>query len=50
MSVNWSIVFLDTDLAAVASRLCSVTGPAITRGQWQLYAPGMPYQDPCRGG
>jgi WD40 repeat protein len=49
VSVNWSIVFLSTDPAAVASRLCSVTGAAITRAQWQLYAPGIPYQEPCPG-
>jgi WD40 repeat protein len=49
VSANYSVVFLNTDPAAVASRLCSVTGAAITRAQWQLYAPGIPYQDPCRG-
>jgi WD40 repeat protein len=49
VSANYSVVFLDTDPAAVASRLCAVTGTAITRAQWQLYAPGIPYQDPCRG-
>jgi hypothetical protein len=49
VSANFSVVFFDTDPAAVASRLCSVTGAAITRAQWQLYAPGTPYQNPCRG-
>ena len=49
VSANYSVVFLDTDPAAVADRLCSVTGAAITPAQWQLYAPGIPYQDPCRG-
>jgi len=49
VSANYSVVFLDTDPAAVASRLCAVTGAAITHAQWQLYAPGIPYQDPCRG-
>jgi len=49
VSANYSVVFLDTNPAAVASRLCAVTGAAITHAQWQLYAPGIPYQDPCRG-
>ncbi len=47
MSANYSVVFLDTDPAAVASRLCAVTGVAITRWQWLLYALGIPYQNPC---
>ena len=49
VSANYSVVFLETDPAAVASRLCSVLGAAITRAQWQLYAPGIPYQHSCRG-
>jgi WD40 repeat protein len=49
VSANYSVVFLDTDPAAAARRLCSVTGAAITRAQWQLYAPGISYQEPCRG-
>jgi hypothetical protein len=49
VSANFSVVFLGTDPAAIASRLCSITGAAITRAQWQLYAPGIPYQNPCRG-
>jgi hypothetical protein len=48
VSANYSVVFLDTDPAAVAGRLCAVTGVAITRSQWLLYAPGIPYQSPCR--
>ena len=47
VSANYSVVFLDTDPAAVASRLCAVTGVAITRSQWLLYALGIPYQNPC---
>lgn len=48
VSVNASVVFLGTDPAAVARRLCSITGAAITHAQWQRYAHGIPYQDPCR--
>jgi WD40 repeat protein len=47
VSANYSVVFLDTNPAAVASQLCAVTGAAITRAQWQLYAPGVLYQNPC---
>jgi WD40 repeat protein len=47
VSANYSVIFLDTDPAAVASRFCKVTGAAITHAQWQLHAPGIPYQNPC---
>ena len=48
--VNNSIVFLDTDPAAIATQICSAAGPAITRAQWSQYAPNTAYQDPCRAG
>lgn len=50
VSVNSSIVFLDTDPAVIARRICAVAGPAITRTQWSQYAPNTAYQDPCPAG
>jgi WD40 repeat protein len=43
-----SLILYDTDPADLASELCTYTG-GITTAQWTQYAPGIPYQNPCRG-
>lgn len=42
-----SVILYDTDPAHLASELCTYTG-GITTAQWTQYAPGIPYQNPCR--
>ncbi|MFF7240152.1 hypothetical protein [Streptomyces collinus] len=43
-----SVMLYDTDPAKVADTLCSFTSTTpITTSQWQKYAPGMAFQDPC---
>jgi WD40 repeat protein len=42
-----SVYLYDTEPAKLADRLCSYTGGTITTTQWQQYAPGIPYQNPC---
>lgn len=42
-----SLYLYDADPTQLADRLCSYTGGTITIAQWQQYAPGLPYQNPC---
>ena len=44
-----SVILYDTDPAHLASELCTYTG-GITTAEWTRYAPGIPYQNPCRRG
>jgi WD40 repeat protein len=37
----------ETQVENVATRICDITWPTITRGEWDQYLPGMPYQPPC---
>ncbi|MGW2701485.1 caspase, EACC1-associated type [Streptomyces sp. NPDC001340] len=41
------VTFYSTGLAGLADRVCSYTGKSMSVGQWQRYAPGVPYRDPC---
>jgi WD40 repeat protein len=42
------IVYLwDTDLQQIASKICSITGDAITPQEWAQYLPGQPYKSLC---
>lgn len=43
-----SVILYDTDPAHLVSELCTYTGGTITAAQWTQYAPGIPYQNPCR--
>jgi hypothetical protein len=38
------------DPGDLAQRLCSSLGSTITPAQWQQYAPGVPYRNPCPAG
>ncbi|MER6124292.1 hypothetical protein ABT173_16870 [Streptomyces sp. NPDC001795] len=42
-----SVVLYDTNPHRLADTLCSYTGNSITAAQWQKYAPGVPFQNPC---
>lgn len=42
-----AVFVYDADPAALANRLCSVTGRPVTRAQWRRYVPGIPYENPC---
>jgi len=44
-----SVILYDTDPADLVSELCTYAGDTITAAQWTQYAPGIPYQNPCRG-
>lgn len=37
----------DTDVEHVATHLCDLAWPRISRGDWQRYLPGFDYQPPC---
>jgi WD40 repeat protein len=37
----------ETDVERVASRICEVAHPRMTRAEWDRYFPGMPFQPPC---
>ena len=37
----------NTNPASIARDLCQSVGDQITSGQWQRYAPGLPYRPPC---
>ncbi|WP_159440827.1 nSTAND1 domain-containing NTPase [Jatrophihabitans endophyticus] len=43
-----SVAVWDVDVAAYGARLCTRVGDPITRDEWALYAPGVPYDPPCR--
>ncbi|MEU2354361.1 WD40 repeat domain-containing protein [Streptomyces misionensis] len=46
-----SVTLYDTDPAEVADTLCSATlRTPITPSEWNKYAPGVPYRNPCSGG
>lgn len=47
VSAGDSVYVIDTSPAAIAGSLCSYTGASVTRAQWQEFAPGVPYQNPC---
>ncbi|MGH3800411.1 MAG: hypothetical protein ACRDTD_09820 [Pseudonocardiaceae bacterium] len=36
----------ETNIESVVARICSIT-PTITKGEWNHYLPGLPYQPPC---
>jgi len=38
----------ETNVDRVAAHVCGVAFPAITRGEWQQYLPGLAYRPPCR--
>ncbi|MER7581833.1 trypsin-like peptidase domain-containing protein [Kitasatospora sp. NPDC097691] len=42
-----TVALLDADPANLATRLCSYSTGAISPSQWQKYAPGVAYRDPC---
>jgi WD40 repeat protein len=37
----------DTNIENVATRICSITRPAITNSEWHQYLPDLPYRPPC---
>jgi WD40 repeat protein len=37
-----------TNIAKIATRICTITRPAITNNEWHQYLPDLPYQPPCR--
>jgi hypothetical protein len=37
----------ETDVEAVAARVCEVAYPRITAQEWDQYFPGLPYTPPC---
>lgn len=41
-------ITVDTDPNQVAARLCSYIGGTSTPAYWKRFAPGIPYQNPCR--
>ncbi|MEU1292023.1 helix-turn-helix domain-containing protein [Streptomyces sp. NPDC005840] len=46
-SADHTVRLWTTDPAAVASRICDVSGAAITRTEWRQYLPDRPYAPPC---
>ena len=42
-----TIYLVDANSADLVQRLCSALGSAITPTQWDEYAPGVPYRNPC---
>lgn len=38
----------DTDVAGVVDAACRIDTDPISRDEWSLYVPGLPYQPPCR--
>jgi WD40 repeat protein len=48
IAIENSVILYDTHPADLASQLCTYTGGTITAAQWTQYAPGIPYQNPCR--
>jgi WD40 repeat protein len=42
-----TVYVVDVSPADLAERLCSSLGSAVTPVQWQRYAPGIPYLNPC---
>ena len=37
----------DTNIDNVATRICTITRPAITNSEWHQYLPDLPYRPPC---
>jgi WD40 repeat protein len=37
----------DTNIESVATRICTITRPAITNNEWDQYLPDLPYRPPC---
>ncbi|MFE7132456.1 hypothetical protein ACFVIM_16520 [Streptomyces sp. NPDC057638] len=37
----------ETDVERVARRICATAHPAVTRAQWRVFLPGVPYRPPC---
>ncbi|MBV8992647.1 MAG: TIR domain-containing protein [Pseudonocardiales bacterium] len=37
----------DTNGDRVATRICAIAWPAITKSEWDQYLPGLPYRPPC---
>lgn len=42
-----AVLLFDDDPAELANRLCTYVGNRITPEQWQRYAPGVSYENPC---
>jgi WD40 repeat protein len=42
-----SVFFIDADQSALAGQLCQYAGAPMSAAQWNTYAPGVPYQQPC---
>jgi WD40 repeat protein len=47
VSAGDSVYVVDTDPAALASRLCQDTAGSLTPAQWSQYAANIPYRNPC---
>ena len=40
----------DLNIDAAIQRICAITGGVLTRQQWDLHLPDLPYQPPCADG
>lgn len=47
VSAQDSVFMIDTDPAALASRLCQDAAGSLTQAQWSRYAANIPYRNPC---
>jgi WD40 repeat protein/energy-coupling factor transporter ATP-binding protein EcfA2 len=46
-SADHTVRLWDTDIGRVATHVCDIATPPITRAEWDRYFPGVDYQPPC---
>ncbi|HWF52002.1 MAG TPA: AAA family ATPase [Solirubrobacteraceae bacterium] len=44
---GWPVINL-RDYPSVRARVCSLVGTGLSRSEWSQFAPGAPYENPCR--